>query len=259
LPVSALRSRESAPRMDSTRPLRIGVLAMQGAFEEHVDACAALGADACQVKLPTQFEGLDALIIPGGESTTMQRIADRWGMVEPLRQWVAAGKPIWGTCAGLILLSKSALKEEDYVHPEQRCAEADKSDGLVGGLDVVVHRNFFGSQVRSFEKSVTGPPRTDGAEPLAYNGIFIRAPAVVEVGPKVTVLSSLSAPVLSSLGAAFAGEDGVAVAVQQENILGTSFHPELSSDRSWHVHFLNMVSEYLNFGAPFVEIKAPGI
>ena len=103
------------------------------------------------------------------------------------------------------------------------------------------------SQVRSFEKSVTGPPRTDGAEPLAYNGIFIRAPAVVEVGPKVTVLSSLSAPVLSSLGAAFAGEDGVAVAVQQENILGTSFHPELSSDRSWHVHFLNMVSRFCLF------------
>ncbi len=195
-------------------PLRIGVLALQGAFREHIQKLAALGAAAVEVRRADQLSKLDGLIIPGGESTTMGLVAERWGLVNPLRRWVSQGRPVWGTCAGLILLADRATGQ--------------KRDGqtLLGGLDVSVNRNFFGSQRDSFEAEleVVG---WDAPSPA----VFIRAPAVVETGPGVEILAEWTDP------------DGrsVQVAVRQDHILGTAFHPELSGDLRWHRLFLQMV------------------
>ena len=195
-------------------PLRIGVLALQGAFREHIQKLAALGAAAVEVRRADQLSKLDGLIIPGGESTTMGLVAERWGLVNPLRRWVSQGRPVWGTCAGLILLADRATGQ--------------KRDGqtLLGGLDVSVNRNFFGSQRDSFEAEleVVG---WDAPSPA----VFIRAPAVVETGPGVEILAEWTDP------------DGrsVQVAVRQGPILGTAFHPELSGDLRWHRLFLQMV------------------
>lgn len=227
---------------------------MQGAFEEHVEMCKSLGACACQVKKPEELEGLDALILPGGESTAISRVAARWGMVEPLQAWVRAGKPIWGTCAGLILLAKETVSEEGYVNPEVRTQDVDRSPGLLGGLDVVVHRNFFGSQVRSFEKGVQAPPR-ENSEDGEYNGLFIRAPAVVEQAEHVTVLATLGVSTLEHMGLSAPSEAGAVVALQQENVLATSFHPELTKDPRWHLYFFDIVCHYLDFGSPYVYVQ----
>lgn len=195
-------------------PLRIGVLALQGAFREHVQRLEALGAEAVEVRRPDQLERLDGLIIPGGESTTMGLVAERWGLVGPLRRWVSAGRPVWGTCAGLILLADRATGQKRH------------GQTLLGGLDVLVNRNYFGSQRDSFEAElqVAG---WDGPSPA----VFIRAPAIVETGTDVEVLAEWTAP------------DGraVQVAVRQGHILGTAFHPELSGDPRWHRLFLRMV------------------
>lgn len=181
----------------------------------------------------------------------MVKLAERWGMVQPLQDWVLQGKPIWGTCAGLILLAKETISEEGYAKPGSESASS-RAPGLVGGLDALVHRNFFGTQVRSFEKQVQGPPNEDGQEAAPYNGLFIRAPAVLESSEQVTVLARLDAALLDSMG--LCNENGVAVAVQQENVLGTSFHPELTKDHRWHLHFFNMVCRYLEFGSPYVIV-----
>ncbi|MYA05030.1 MAG: pyridoxal 5'-phosphate synthase glutaminase subunit PdxT [Caldilineaceae bacterium SB0664_bin_22] len=194
--------------------MRIGVLALQGAFREHIQKLEVLGAAAVEVRRADQLGKLDGLIIPGGESTTMGLVAERWGLVNPLRRWVSQGRPVWGTCAGLILLADRATGQ--------------KRDGqtLLGGLNVSVDRNFFGSQRDSFETEleVAG---WDAPSPA----VFIRAPAVIETGPDVEVLAEWTDP------------DGhaVQVAVRQGHILGTAFHPELSGDLRWHRLFLNMV------------------
>ena len=194
--------------------LRIGVLALQGAFREHVQRLEALGAEAVEVRRADQLDRLDGLIIPGGESTTMGLVAERWGLVAPLRQWVSEGRPVWGTCAGLILLADRATGQKRH------------GQTLLGGLDVLVNRNYFGSQRDSFEAElqVAG---WDGPS----SAVFIRAPAVVATGPGVEVLAEWTAP------------DGraVQVAVRQDHILGTAFHPELSADLRWHRLFLRMV------------------
>lgn len=190
------------------------MLALQGAFREHIQRLEALGAAAVEVRRADQLSELDGLIIPGGESTTMGLVAERWGLVNPLRRWVSQGRPVWGTCAGLILLADRATGQ--------------KRDGqtLLGGLDVSVNRNFFGSQRDSFEADleVAG---WDSPSPA----VFIRAPAVVETGPGVEILAEWTDP------------DGcsVQVAVRQGYILGTAFHPELSGDLRWHRLFLQMV------------------
>eukprot|EP00656_Telonema_subtile_P044101 TRINITY_DN503_c0_g1_i2.p2 TRINITY_DN503_c0_g1~~TRINITY_DN503_c0_g1_i2.p2 ORF type:complete len:183 (-),score=47.13 TRINITY_DN503_c0_g1_i2:302-850(-) len=175
--------------------------------------------------------------------------------VEPLQDWVRAGKPIWGTCAGLILLAKETVAEDAYFKPDTPSEVIDRRPGLLGGLDAVVHRNFFGSQVRSFEKQVQAPvlEGVEGSEP--YNGFFIRAPAVIETGAQVSVLANLDNEVLSSMKLPTVRENGVAVALQQDNVLGTSFHPELTKDTRWHLYFLNMVCQYLDFGSPYVIVK----
>ena len=192
----------------------IGVLALQGAFVEHEAMVRRLGACAVQVRKPEQLVGLDGLILPGGESTTMGLVAERWGLVEPLRAWVRSGRPTWGTCAGMIMLSDRAIGQKEG------------GQTLVGGLDVTVNRNYFGRQNESFETWLIVPVL--GGAPI--RAVFIRAPAIVETGSAGEVL----APVPGR------GEDVIA-AVRQGNILATAFHPELTDDLRWHALFLAIV------------------
>jgi 5'-phosphate synthase pdxT subunit len=202
--------------MTETTSLKIGVLALQGAFVEHVKMLQRLGVEAVEVRTAAQLDGLDGLIIPGGESTTMGLVAERWGLVAPLRHWVRSGRPTWGTCAGMILLAERATGQKQGGQP------------LLGGLDVTVNRNYFGRQTESFETLLTVPQL--GREPM--QAVFIRAPAITQIGPQVERLADLTMP------------DGrqVIVAVRQGPILATAFHPELTDDPRWHVLFLSMVA-----------------
>ncbi len=194
----------------------IGVLALQGAFVEHEAMVRRLGVQAVQVRKPEQLAGLDGLIIPGGESTTMGLVAERWGLVEPLRAWVRSGQPTWGTCAGMIMLADRATGQKEG------------GQTLLGGLDVTVNRNYFGRQNESFETWLTVPAL--GAAPI--RAVFIRAPAIVATGAGVEVLATVPGR----------GEDVIA-AVRQGNILATAFHPELTDDLRWHALFLAMVEK----------------
>jgi len=200
--------------MDSFSNLTIGVLALQGAFLEHAGMVRRLGAQVVEVRKPAQLAGLDGLIMPGGESTAMGLVAERWGLVEPLRTWVRAGRPVWGTCAGMILLANHAVGQKEGGQP------------LIGGLDITVNRNYFGRQNESFETLLEVPLM--GSEP--FPAVFIRAPAIVESGLGVEVLARLAGR----------GE-AVTVAVRQAKILATAFHPELTGDLRWHRLFLQMV------------------
>lgn len=185
--------------------LCVGVLALQGAFREHVAAVASLGATAREVRQLKDIAGIDALIIPGGESTTIGKLLNEWNMLEPLRQRILDGMPVYGSCAGLILL----------------CRDIENSDQpRLGVLDATVRRNAFGRQVDSFETNLSIPEI--GADPLP--AVFIRAPVITGVGAGVKVLAEV---------------DGQAVAVRQNNILGTSFHPELTPDTRMHSYFLS--------------------
>ena len=158
---------------------------------------------------------LHGLILPGGESTTMGLVAERWGLVAPLRAWVREGRPIWGTCAGMILLADRAVGQKQGGQP------------LIGGLDVTVNRNYFGRQNESFE-TLLAVPRLGEAP---FRAVFIRAPAIVESGPNVAVLAQVP------------GRDElVTVAALQGKILATAFHPELTDDRRWHQLFLEIAS-----------------
>jgi len=195
--------------------LRVGVLALQGAFLEHIHMLRTLGADAVEVRKPAQLDGLDGLIIPGGESTSMGLIAERWGLVEPLRAWIHGGRPTWGTCAGMILLADRAAGQKQNGQP------------LLGGLAVTVNRNYFGRQVDSFEADLHLPALGDAP----FLAIFIRAPAITQVGPAVDVLARVHTH----------GGQEVIAAVRQGTILATAFHPELTGDPRWHGYFLEML------------------
>ncbi|MEZ4870594.1 MAG: pyridoxal 5'-phosphate synthase glutaminase subunit PdxT [Caldilineaceae bacterium] len=199
----------------SSSQLKLGVLALQGAFIEHIQLLRQLGVTAVEVRKPEQLEDLDGLIIPGGESTTMGLVAERWGLVEPLRRWVHDGHPTWGTCAGMILLADHATNQKEGGQP------------LLGGLNVTVNRNFFGRQVDSFEADLLAPILGDNP----FHAIFIRAPAITEVGSEVEVLAQVLSP---------AGQE-VIVAARQQTILATAFHPELTRDPRWHALFVAMV------------------
>ena len=189
--------------------LCVGVLALQGAFREHVAAVTRLGATAREVRQLKDIDGIDALIIPGGESTTMGKLLNEWNMLEPLRQRILEGMPVYGSCAGLILL----------------CREIENSDQpRLGVLDATVRRNAFGRQVDSFETELNIPEI--GADPIP--AVFIRAPVITGVGAGVTVLAEVK---------------GQAVAVRQNNILATSFHPELTPDTRMHSYFLSFCSK----------------
>ncbi|KAI8477024.1 MAG: class I glutamine amidotransferase-like protein [Monoraphidium minutum] len=199
--------------------VRIGVLALQGSFREHMALLTRVGGvDAVEVRTKDELEGLSGLVIPGGESTTMAHIAERWGLIPELRAFAARGRPIWGTCAGMIFLAERA--------------EGQKKGGqaLLGGLDVCVSRNFFGAQVHSFEAQLPAPPEVLArGGPETFRAVFIRAPAVVDAGPGVQVLAEC--PVTGA--AAEGGRSSVAVAVRQGPLLATAFHPELTSDLRW--------------------------
>ena len=189
--------------------LCVGVLALQGAFREHVAAVTRLGATTREVRPLKDIDGIDALIIPGGESTTMGKLLNEWNMLEPLRQRILDGMPVYGSCAGLILL----------------CREIEDSDQpRLGVLDATVRRNAFGRQVDSFETDLSIPEI--GADPIP--AVFIRAPVITGVGAGVTVLAEVK---------------GQAVAVRQNNILATSFHPELTPDTRMHSYFLSFCSK----------------
>ncbi|MEM7539000.1 MAG: pyridoxal 5'-phosphate synthase glutaminase subunit PdxT [Chloroflexota bacterium] len=199
----------------------IGVLALQGAFHDHIKILQTLGVGAVEVRKPEQLDGLDGLIIPGGESTSMGLIAERWGMVEPLRAWVHGGRPTWGTCAGMILLA------------EQATSQKLGGQTLLGGLDVTVNRNYFGRQVDSFETMLDVPQL--GEEP--YPAIFIRAPAITAVEPRVEILADISDQIQTD------ADEQVIVAVRQDAILATAFHPELTADVRWHRLFIEMIKD----------------
>jgi pyridoxal 5'-phosphate synthase pdxT subunit len=188
--------------------MKVGVLALQGAFIEHEKRLQTLGAETQQVRLPQHLEGLDGLIIPGGESTTIGKLAAEYGLIEPLREF-ARTHPTWGTCAGLIFLAKDI---------------GDDRQPLLGLMDVKVNRNAFGRQVDSFETALPIPVLGD--EP--FHAVFIRAPIVTEAPDHIAVLARLA--------------DGRMVAVQQGHLLGTAFHPELTEDTRLHAYFLQMLT-----------------
>jgi 5'-phosphate synthase pdxT subunit len=194
----------------------VGVLALQGDFREHERALAACGAATRRVRTVEDLAGIDALVVPGGESTTMSNLALRWGLMEPLRELVRGGLPAYGSCAGMIMLADRI----EGGRPDQE---------TIGGLDVTVLRNAFGRQVDSFEADLDIP--AFGAEPM--HAVFIRAPWVEEAGPEVEVLGAVpSGPAAGKI-----------VAVRQGHLLATSFHPELTGDTRVHEYFVEMVRE----------------
>ncbi len=200
----------------------IGVLALQGDVREHVRVLESLGVAATAVRRPTELEAVDALVLPGGESTTMAKLARTFDLLEPLRQRVKDGMPAFGTCAGMILL---ADRIEDGVVGQE----------TIGGLDITVRRNAFGRQVDSFE----GPLDVTGLD-TPVHGVFIRAPWVESVGDGVEVLARVSDS---------AGADpravGRIVAVRQGPLLATSFHPEVGDDARVHGLFVELVRQHL--------------
>jgi 5'-phosphate synthase pdxT subunit len=194
----------------------VGVLALQGDVREHLAALRAEGAHAVPVRRPEELATVDGLVLPGGESTTIGKLADRFGLMEPLRAAVAAGLPVYGSCAGMVLLA-------------DRLAGAPAGQQTIGGLDVTVRRNAFGRQVDSFESTVVLEGPALGGDPVP--AVFIRAPWVEDAGPGVEVLGR----VVGGAG------DGKIVAVRQGALLATSFHPELTGDRRVHALFVDMV------------------
>ncbi|XP_038970543.1 probable pyridoxal 5'-phosphate synthase subunit PDX2 [Phoenix dactylifera] len=215
--------------------MAVGVLALQGSFNEHITALRRIGVKGVEIRKPEQLNNVDALIIPGGESTTMAKLADCHNLFPAMREFVSTGKPVWGTCAGLILLADKAVGQ--------------KLGGqeLIGGLDCTVHRNFFGSQLQSFETVLSVPKLAEKeGGPDSFRGVFIRAPAILEAGPDVEVLADCPVPsddVRTIVPTDEGKKERVIVAVRQGNLLGTAFHPELTSDSRWHSFFLNMGKE----------------
>jgi 5'-phosphate synthase pdxT subunit len=198
-----------------TQPLRIGVLALQGDVREHLGMLGDLGVEASAVRRPRELTQVDGLVLPGGESTTMSKLARTFEMLDPLRLAAKDGLPMFGTCAGMIML---ADRIEDGVPGQE----------TIGGLDVVVRRNAFGRQVDSFEADLTVEHL---AEP--FHAMFIRAPWVAAVGPDVEVVATV----------ATGPATGRIVAVRQRHLLATSFHPEVTGDSRIHALFTDVVRE----------------
>ena len=196
-------SRGSSP----TATARVGVLGLQGDFAEHLRTLRGIGAEAIDVRRPEQLDDIDALIIPGGESTTIGKLAERYEIIPKLRERVRAGMPVWGTCAGAIFLAKDV---PGHPHP------------LLAVMDISVERNAFGRQLDSFEADLdiagmTGAP---------YHAVFIRAPKITKTAADVETLATLA--------------DGTVVAARQGNLVATSFHPELTPDDRFHRFFLSL-------------------
>ena len=191
--------------------MKIGVLALQGAFREHLQTLDAIGVEGVPVRLPEDLDGVSGLILPGGESTTMRNLIGRWGLAQPILDLAASGAPIFGTCAGMIVLSREIVGGEPAVLPL---------------LDVTVERNAFGRQLESFEAELAVPVLGD----MPVHAVFIRAPVIDHVGADVDVLARL--------------EDGRIVAVRERNIIATSFHPELAGETRFHRLVATMASEH---------------
>ncbi|MCY3916188.1 MAG: pyridoxal 5'-phosphate synthase glutaminase subunit PdxT [Chloroflexi bacterium] len=192
--------------------MKIGVLALQGAFIEHIKMLRRLGFDAVEVRLPHQLDRLDGLIIPGGESTTIGKLASEYGLIAPLRRF-ARTKPTWGTCAGMIFLAKDIGIDEQPI---------------LGAMDITVDRNAFGRQIDSFETDL----QIAGLAGAPFHAVFIRAPVVTAVEPGVDVLARL--------------DDGRIVAARQGRLLATAFHPELTDDLRLHSSFCDIVRKTLD-------------
>jgi 5'-phosphate synthase pdxT subunit len=195
--------------------VKIGVLALQGAFAEHVSTLRAIGVEAVEVRLPEQLDDVDGLVLPGGESTTMRRLIDRWGLRQPILDLAARGAPLFGTCAGMIVMAREIEGGEPPILPL---------------LDVTVERNAFGRQLDSFETELAVPLL--GGTPV--HAVFIRAPVIGRVGPDVDVLARL--------------DDGRIVAVRERNVIATSFHPELAGETRFHRLVAAMASEHADPG-----------
>jgi len=191
--------------------MKIGVLALQGAFREHLDTLGAIGVEGVRVREPVDLEGISGLILPGGESTTMRGLIERWGLRQPILDLAASGAPIFGTCAGMILLSRDIGGGDEPILPL---------------LDVSVERNAFGRQLDSFEADLA----VDVLGSTPVHAVFIRAPVIVRTGPEVDVLARL--------------DDGRIVAVRERNVLATSFHPELAGETRFHRLLATMAAEH---------------
>ncbi len=217
---------------NSDTSARVGVLALQGAFIEHVRALRDLGVEAKEVRLPEDLAGLDGLIIPGGESTTIGKLMTNWNLIEPVKEMAYEGKAIWGTCAGMILLAKDI---------------GGLHQPLLGLMDIKVRRNAFGSQLDSFEadldvpafkKELSGQAKTDESP---FHAVFIRAPLIEKIGPQAEEIARISGE--GKIGADFSQDErrqNIIVAARQDNLLATAFHPELTPDRRFHQLFLKM-------------------
>jgi 5'-phosphate synthase pdxT subunit len=186
----------------------IGVLCLQGDFREHLQTLDALGIETVRVRKPADLEGIQGLVIPGGESTVIDKLSSTFKLRDPIIELIGKGLPVFGTCAGLILLA-------------DRIVDGTSTQKTFGGLDVAVQRNAFGSQLDSFEADI----RFDGIDKPVH-AAFIRAPIVLETGPEVSILASL--------------EDGRIVAVRQGNVLGISFHPEVTGETAIHKYFADL-------------------
>jgi 5'-phosphate synthase pdxT subunit len=190
--------------------IKIGVLALQGAFIEHEEIMSRMGVKAAEIRLPEDLENLDGVIIPGGESTTILKLMHEYRVYRPLKKKIGDGFPVWGTCAGMICLAKKVTNSQESVLKP------------LSVMDIEVKRNAFGRQVDSFETDLSVPALGE----KAYHAVFIRAPLISAVGDNVEVLAKLP--------------DGAIVAARQGNLLVTSFHPELTDDCRFHAYFFHM-------------------
>jgi 5'-phosphate synthase pdxT subunit len=195
--------------------MKVGVLALQGDVREHVSSLIACGVDPISVRRIEELNSIDALVIPGGESTTIAQLAEHYELFQPIRKRIADGMPAYGSCAGMILLA-------------DRILDAIEGQKTFGGLDITVRRNAFGRQVDSFESDIDF---NDGGSQKVH-AVFIRAPWVEEIGKNVKVLATVVSP------------DGQShpVAVQESNLLATSFHPELTGDHRIHRYFIEEIA-----------------
>ena len=191
--------------------MKIGVLAIQGAFIEHVQTFRSIGIETVEVRLPSDLDGVAGLVLPGGESTAMRRLIDRWELREPIMRLAASGAPLFGTCAGMILVARELTSGEPPILPL---------------LDVTVERNAFGRQQESFETDL----EVDVLGGTPVHAVFIRAPVIERTGPGVDVLARL--------------DDGRIVAVRERNLLATSFHPELAGETRFHRLVATMAAEH---------------
>jgi pyridoxal 5'-phosphate synthase pdxT subunit len=191
--------------------MKIGVLALQGAFREHLDTLATIGVEGVRVREPADLDGVSGLILPGGESTTMRQLIERWGLHDPILDLAESGVPLFGTCAGMIVLATEIAGAEAPILPL---------------LDMTVERNAFGRQLDSFEAELPVPILGD----TPVHAVFIRAPIVERTGPGVDVLARL--------------EDGRIVAVRERNVIATAFHPELAGETRFHRLMATMAAEH---------------